>query len=437
MKGAGPGYQNLLGSETSRFLLDVLDPSIVFSGDDHDYCDLTHQNGVREVTLKSFSSSTGISRPGFQLLSLVPPDPSGPYNMQRTIADRPCFLPDQAGVYWQVYLPMAVLTVLFLFGTNFRTAWNRWKASGHSLYGDLKGRISPAFPSTENIPSMSTVRRTSDRPVPLSLPSRKSSQHLSGLTAMTPSTSSFQPRPHRVDSVFSRSAPVSPSASPRLGHTDLRDDDDESVIETPNLSRRSSYIYMNGNSRFSQSHLDPYQTPHAVVSEPSSYFLPLPSAEGRTSGSTYPSPANSHRNSSSQTTNPVIRRSSSSNLGHQYAHSPSVSPAPSYSTLPHNGMSASGRRVTMPRVLTTTDWSAAASKKEKSVLGAMMDTLPVPGNAKRGKKGLGVFEKIRGVVRWAWKTRNGVVGRSWREVVAVAWPPAVVWLIVNALFFLE
>lgn len=30
LKGAGPGYQNLLGSETSRFLLEALKPSIVF-----------------------------------------------------------------------------------------------------------------------------------------------------------------------------------------------------------------------------------------------------------------------------------------------------------------------------------------------------------------------------------------------------------------------
>ena len=30
LKGAGPGYQNLLGSETSKFLLEVVKPSLVF-----------------------------------------------------------------------------------------------------------------------------------------------------------------------------------------------------------------------------------------------------------------------------------------------------------------------------------------------------------------------------------------------------------------------
>lgn len=30
VKGAGPGYRNLLGSETSRFLLQELNPSVVF-----------------------------------------------------------------------------------------------------------------------------------------------------------------------------------------------------------------------------------------------------------------------------------------------------------------------------------------------------------------------------------------------------------------------
>lgn len=361
-----------------------------------------------------------------------------PYKDQRTFADRPCFLPDQAGVYYRVYLPMAILTILFLFGSNFRAAWNRWTANGHSIYGDIKGRLSPAFPSTEAIPSMSTIRRTSDRPVPLSLPSRKSSQHLTGLTALTPSTSSFAIRPQRMDSVFSRSAPVSPSASPRVGYMDMKEDDDESVIETPNISRRSSYIYMNGTSRFSQPGADPYQTPHALNSEPTSYFLPLPGAEGRSGGSAYPSPSTSHFNLSSGGGNNPIRRASSSNLGHLNSASPgSTSPAPNQSTIPHGGLSTSGRRVTMPRMLSTTDWSSAASKKEKSVMGIMMDSLPVPGAAKRGKKGIGLWDKIRGVSRWAWKSRNGVVGRSWREVVAVAWPPAVVWLIVNALFFWE
>jgi hypothetical protein len=128
LKGAGPGYQNLLGSETSRFLLDILRPVVVFSGDDHDYCEHKHPQGVREVTLKSFSSSTGIRQPGFQLLSLIPPHEAA---SSKTHADRPCFLPDQAGVYYKVYLPVAILTFVYLFSTNIRAALRRWNSAGH------------------------------------------------------------------------------------------------------------------------------------------------------------------------------------------------------------------------------------------------------------------------------------------------------------------
>jgi hypothetical protein len=42
---------------------------------------------------------------------------------------------------------------------------------------------------------------------------------------------------------------------------------------------------------------------------------------------------------------------------------------------------------------------------------------------------------IKGFIGWLWRSRNGVVGKSWRECLAVAWPAAVVWVLVNALFF--
>ena len=133
-KGVGPGYQNLLGRQTSNFIVDAIDPIVVFSGDDHDYCDMVHADtGVREVTVKSFSPSTGVNRPGFQLLSLVPPEAN-----MTTYADVPCILPDQTHVYRWVYLPLAVVTCAWLFFTNARHAWARsgadLKAKG-SAYG--------------------------------------------------------------------------------------------------------------------------------------------------------------------------------------------------------------------------------------------------------------------------------------------------------------
>jgi len=79
-------------------------------------------------------------------------------------------------------------------------------------------------------------------------------------------------------------------------------------------------------------------------------------------------------------------------------------------------------------MLSTADWQAAAKAKDKSVIGLLTDSLPIP----RRTGGLGL---IRNFIGWLWKSRNGVVAKSWRECLAVAWPAAVVWVLVNALFF--
>ncbi|WWD21088.1 hypothetical protein CI109_105569 [Kwoniella shandongensis] len=434
-KGAGPGYQNLLGSETSKFLLEALQPSIVFSGDDHDYCEHTHPNGIREVTIKSFSSSTGIRRPGFQLLSLVPPASSG-YSASLTHADRPCFLPDQLGVYSRVYIPLAILTLLYLFGTNVRAAYQRWNAAGNSVYSDLKSRLSPALLSSETVPNSASLmsrRGVSERPVPLTLPSRKSSQQLAGMTSMSTGLATSVPRtmryaseqltPNRASS--SVSAPVSPYGSPRASFSEERptmgytqsslgrmDEDVESGPSyrdtytssptPPNMSRRSSYIYMNDHRGES-------------IGDPG---LLSPSANGG-AGLGLSTPQGSHFPfHGSSGPNQPLRRVSSSNLSAMNGMT-LVSPNPV-------------RRVTMPRTLTNSDWSSStATKKEKSMFNYVVDNLPASGGRK------GVWKKAKGFMRWLWKTRNGVVAKSWREILAVAWPAGVVWLLVNALFFLE
>ena len=416
LKGAGPGYQNLVGSDTSRFLLEVLKPSIVFSGDDHDYCDFTHPGGIREVTLKSFSSSTGIRRPGFQLLSLVPPSSVAPYTNQRTFADRPCFLPDQVGVYTWVYLPLAILTILFLLGTNVRAAWLRWTmGSNPGPYGDVKSRLSPNLLSTETMPTMSSARRANDRPAPFSLPSRTSNQNLFGLTPNT--ASSILARPSRIGSFVdlssSCSAPVSPSASPRPSYAEDRDH--ESILDSPGLSRRSSYANL--------SNLDPYSTPGGGgrgfdSHNGSSYDYPgfgLITTNGNGNGS-YPYP---------QLDTGTMERSISSGA-----------PPGSVSNSPSGGFTS--RRNPIPRMLSTSDWSAAAKAKDKTVIELVVDSLPIPGSSRRrgGGGGGGGSNAMKGFFRWAWKARNGVVGKSWKEVMAVAWPPAIVWIVINGLFFI-
>ncbi|KAI0769691.1 hypothetical protein BD413DRAFT_694218 [Trametes elegans] len=135
-RGVGPGYQNTLGKKTTTFLLHTLQPDIVFSADDKDYCDYVHvppkpigaaaaalspnasSQAVREVTLKAFSPASDIRHPGFQLLSLgTPPQPGTP-----NLASQPCFLPDYANVYAWRYTPLLVLTVLVLTLLRARNA---------------------------------------------------------------------------------------------------------------------------------------------------------------------------------------------------------------------------------------------------------------------------------------------------------------------------
>ncbi|KAG5353479.1 hypothetical protein C0989_006293 [Termitomyces sp. Mn162] len=82
-RGAGHGYQNTLGKQTTAFLLQSLQPAAVYSGDNRDYCEYTHiakktKTGhtgadIREVTVKSFSTAKHIRYPGFQLISLINP----------------------------------------------------------------------------------------------------------------------------------------------------------------------------------------------------------------------------------------------------------------------------------------------------------------------------------------------------------------------------
>ncbi|KAF8894003.1 hypothetical protein BD779DRAFT_1797943 [Infundibulicybe gibba] len=122
-QGVGHGYQNTLGKQTSAFLLRSVQPSIIFSGDNRDYCDYTHArkspNKIREVTVKSFSMSHHIRKPGFQLLSLSDPSPS-----VKSFADTPCLLPDQSGIYYSLYFPVLILTTVILIFFN-ASKWRR------------------------------------------------------------------------------------------------------------------------------------------------------------------------------------------------------------------------------------------------------------------------------------------------------------------------
>ncbi|KAJ5157720.1 uncharacterized protein N7482_008820 [Penicillium canariense] len=105
----GYQYQNVLTQTISTELVSKAGPNVVqvYSGDDHDYCELTHRefNGSpNEITVKSLSWAMGVRHPGFLLTSLWNPiDPVTGESTQKgsspTIQNHLCLLPDQLGIF--------------------------------------------------------------------------------------------------------------------------------------------------------------------------------------------------------------------------------------------------------------------------------------------------------------------------------------------------
>ena len=70
VNGYGYQYKNSVEESLSRDILNQIQPDITFTGDDHDYCDIQHENGYREITVKSISMAMGKKYPAVQLLSI-------------------------------------------------------------------------------------------------------------------------------------------------------------------------------------------------------------------------------------------------------------------------------------------------------------------------------------------------------------------------------
>ncbi|KAI0305609.1 Metallo-dependent phosphatase-like protein [Multifurca ochricompacta] len=153
----GEGYQTLLSPETSQLLLKEFRPALIFSGDDHDYCEHTHtflENSVPEVTVKSISIAMGIHQPGFQLLSLS--------SEPRTRAHRPCALPDQLRVYTWVYAPLVLATIVLVAVRSVAVPPSRLQKHGHKrslelpVYRGSSSRPPPASPRKRSYPVLVT-----------------------------------------------------------------------------------------------------------------------------------------------------------------------------------------------------------------------------------------------------------------------------------------
>lgn len=104
----GKQYQTVIEYALSQKILGIIKPDIVFSGDDHDYCDVQYffdddseKRFSREITVKSASMTAGIQYPAIQLLSL-----NNPYNLDREIKH-----PQPKFVTEMCYLPKPYFTL--------------------------------------------------------------------------------------------------------------------------------------------------------------------------------------------------------------------------------------------------------------------------------------------------------------------------------------
>jgi ethanolamine phosphate phosphodiesterase len=122
----GYQYQNVLSeSDSVRLVSSIGNVVSVYSGDDHDYCEIVHSEAkshAREITVKSMSWAMGVRKPGFLMLSMwnpVGPDgrplhstPTGHgpgAAAAMTTESHLCLLPDQLSIFIR-YLILIVIT---------------------------------------------------------------------------------------------------------------------------------------------------------------------------------------------------------------------------------------------------------------------------------------------------------------------------------------
>nr|XP_043624281.1 uncharacterized protein C630.12 isoform X2 [Erigeron canadensis] len=112
-------YQNYLSQQTSNRLLDSIKPVLVFSGHDHDQCNVPHtakHGTVIEQTLGTISWQQGNLYPSFMLLTASKLAVS---NASDAVSTHLCFLPAQTFIYiWYIVLFLVTLLVILLWPTN-------------------------------------------------------------------------------------------------------------------------------------------------------------------------------------------------------------------------------------------------------------------------------------------------------------------------------
>lgn len=155
----GYQYQNVLSRQVSTLIANsIANIGHVFSGDDHDYCEIVHKDyasagsGIREVTVKSLSWAMGVRKPGFLLVSLWnpidgsgQPMPNSPLmTKQPTLQHQQCLLPDQLGTF----IGYAWMLAFTVFGLSL-----------HAVLQSLRDKRSIRSPASSSILPLVDTKR--------------------------------------------------------------------------------------------------------------------------------------------------------------------------------------------------------------------------------------------------------------------------------------
>ncbi len=159
----GYQYQNVLSDLDSARLLDTIgNVKHVFSGDDHDYCEVVHDESnsgrgwenmveeVKEITVKSMSYAMGVRHPGFEMLSLWNPvgrDGKTVSSGETTIQTHLCLLPDQIGILLR-YVTLIILSLAALLVRAVLTQTAGWSPSIPISPSTTASKDGPILPTT-------------------------------------------------------------------------------------------------------------------------------------------------------------------------------------------------------------------------------------------------------------------------------------------------
>ncbi|KPI36126.1 Cell division control protein 1 [Cyphellophora attinorum] len=180
---AGYQYQNVLTPLISSDIIKHLNSEEIvqiYSGDDHDYCEITHSEytgAIKEITVKSMSWAMGVRIPGVQLVSLWNPvdlkkavneafadpdvDGSNPTRLpapKDTLQNHLCLLPVQLDVFIR-YAQLLGLTLVILAIDTVRTTRRRRQLRKTTPYDRSEPLLPLVSTTTTTNPSKDAIAR--------------------------------------------------------------------------------------------------------------------------------------------------------------------------------------------------------------------------------------------------------------------------------------